>query len=258
MSKYYRGRRKSNIFDPRAKEPFRLSRSKIDLFLECPRCFYVDRKLGVDRPPGFPFSLNIAVDLLLKKEIDTYRKKQEPYPLAKANGVDAVPFQHEKINEWRDAMRGGILYLHKSTNLLISGGIDDLWVNPSGELHIVEYKATAKTESVNIDADWQEGYKRQMEVYQWLFRQNGFKVSQRGFFLYCNGSLTKETFDNKLEFETKIIPYEGKDEWVEPVIHKIHECLVSDNAPPASENCDFCLYRRSVAEVARQVQTTKE
>ena len=45
---------------------WRLSRSKIGLFLECPRCFYIDNKLGTGRPPGFPFNLNSAVDALLK------------------------------------------------------------------------------------------------------------------------------------------------------------------------------------------------
>lgn len=70
MSQYYNPIRTRNLYDKNSKTLFRLSRSKIDLFLECPRCFYLDRKLGVARPPGFPFSLNSAVDKLLKKEFD--------------------------------------------------------------------------------------------------------------------------------------------------------------------------------------------
>ena len=70
MSKYYTGKRTRNLFDPTSKEPFRLSRSKIDLFISCPRCFYQDRRLGVAQPPGYPFNLNSAVDTLLKKEFD--------------------------------------------------------------------------------------------------------------------------------------------------------------------------------------------
>ena len=115
MSKFYRGKRKANMFDPQAKEPYRLSRTRLDLFLECPRCFYFDRRLGVDRPPGFPFSLNSAVDLLLKKEFDSYRAKGESHPVMRSEGIDAIPFQHEKLNEWRDALRGGISYCHKAT-----------------------------------------------------------------------------------------------------------------------------------------------
>ena len=70
MSQYYAGKRVRNLFEPGLKEPFRLSRSRIENFLNCPRCFYLDRKLGVDQPPGYPFSLNAAVDTLLKKEFD--------------------------------------------------------------------------------------------------------------------------------------------------------------------------------------------
>ena len=54
MSQYYNPQRTSRMYIPDAAEPFKLSRSKIDLFLNCPRCFYYDRRLGVGRPPGFP------------------------------------------------------------------------------------------------------------------------------------------------------------------------------------------------------------
>ena len=63
MSQYYNSQRTKGLYTPNASEPFKLSRSKIDLFLSCPRCFYFDRKLGVGRPPGFPFALNSAVTL---------------------------------------------------------------------------------------------------------------------------------------------------------------------------------------------------
>ena len=69
----YNPHRSRNIYDPKSDKPFKISRSKIDRFVECPRCFYVDRRLGTDRPPGFPFNINSAVDTLLKKEFDVYR-----------------------------------------------------------------------------------------------------------------------------------------------------------------------------------------
>ncbi len=245
MSKYYNSTRK-NVFTPGNKEPFKLSRSKIDLFLECPQCFYLDRRLGISRPPGFPFSLNAAVDTLLKKEFDTHRAKETTHPLMAKYGIDAVPFQHKDLERWRNALRGGVEYLHKSTNLLITGAIDDLWVNPEGELIIVEYKATAKNSEVNLDADWQIGYKRQMEIYQWLLRKNGFQVSSTGYFVYVNGKTDREAFDGKLEFDVKIIPYEGNDFWIEDVLTKIKGCLTANEAPQFDSDCDFCRYRKAV------------
>jgi len=169
-SHYYNPNRTKNKFDPNSTEPFRLSRSKIDLFINCPRCFYLDRKLGVGQPPGYPFSLNSAVDKLLKKEFDIHRAKGETHPLMKKYGIDAVPLTHTMMNEWRDSLRGGITYRMPGTNIVVTGGVDDVWVNPEGEYIIVDYKATSKDEEVTLDADWQIGYKRQMEIYQWLFR----------------------------------------------------------------------------------------
>lgn len=77
MSGYYNPQRKTNLYDHQSPTPFRLSRSKIDLFINCPGCFYLDRKLGVAEPPGYPFSLNSAVDKLLKKEL-TFTARKEP------------------------------------------------------------------------------------------------------------------------------------------------------------------------------------
>ncbi|MDD2807788.1 MAG: PD-(D/E)XK nuclease family protein [Patescibacteria group bacterium] len=248
MSQYYNPKRKSNIFDPNSNTPFRLSRSKIDLFLNCPRCFYLDRKLGVAQPPGYPFSLNSAVDLLLKKEFDIHRAQGRPHPMMSAYGIDAVPYNHEKINEWRDALRGGITYLDKENNFLITGGIDDVWINKAGELIIVDYKATAKDSEVSLDADWQIGYKRQMEIYQWLFQKNNFKVSKIGYFVYVNGKTDAKAFDAKLEFDVKVIPYQGNDSWISGTIKKIHQCLMTEILPQPSPDCDFCAYRSAVNE----------
>ena len=47
MSMYYKGKRTRNLYKPGDEKPFRLSRSKLELFMNCPRCFYLDRRLGV-------------------------------------------------------------------------------------------------------------------------------------------------------------------------------------------------------------------
>jgi len=214
--------------------------------MNCPFCFYIEVKLGVPQPPGFPFSLNSAVDKLLKKEFDIHRAAGNPHPLMKSYGIDAVPYSHPQIETWRDAMRAGIQFVHPKTNFLVSGGIDDVWVNPDGELIIVDYKATSKSTEVSLDAPWQIGYKRQMEVYQWLFKQNGFKVSDTGYFVYCNGRSDLAAFDAKLEFDIKILPYVGKHNWIEPALLEMKEVLDNDEPPAKSPDCDYCLYRASV------------
>lgn len=242
---------KKKLFEPASKEPFKLSRSKIDLFMECPRCFYLDRRLGVSRPQGFPFNLNSAVDHLLKKEFDVHRKGKSIHPLMEQYGIDAIPFAHEKMDVWRENFVG-IQTLHDTTNLLIFGAVDDIWINKKEELIVVDYKATSKESEVNLDAEWQDGYKRQMEIYQWLLRQNGFKVSSTGYFVYANGKRDREAFDGKLEFDVKVIPYTGDDSWVDKTLGLIKQCLSDDRVPSSDEKCEYCAYRKAAGEILQK------
>jgi PD-(D/E)XK nuclease superfamily len=223
---------------------WRLSRSKIGLFTECARCFYIDNKLGTARPPGYPFNLNSAVDALFKKEFDVHRAEKTAHPLMKAYKLDAVPFQHEMMDEWRDSLKGGITYFHEPTQMKVCGGVDDVWVDPKNELIIVDYKSTSKDKKIEaLDEEWHSGYKRQMEVYQWLFRRNGFKVSDTGYFVYANASRAEKAFDGKLVFDVTLIPHKGDDSWVEGTLVAIKACLESEEIPAAGEDCDFCRYR---------------
>lgn len=255
MSLYYKGKRTKNIYDPKASEPFKLSRSRIDTFLNCPRCFYLDRKMGVDRPPGFPFNLNSAVDALLKKEFDVYRRQKMIAPLVKEAGLDLIPFSHPQMDVWRENFVG-VQALHKETNLMITGAVDDLWVDKNGVVYVVDYKSTSKDGEVSLEADWQIGYKRQMEMYQWLLRQNGLTVADTGYFVYCNGRTDLPSFSKRLEFDIKIISYTGDASWVEQAITDAHKCLNSPSIPEAGADCDYCLYNKMVQDLDNKKQAS--
>lgn len=249
---YYNPPRYRNLFDPKSKEPFVVSRSKIDSFIKCPRCFYLDRRLGLGEPPMPSFTLNEAVDALMKKEFDILRAKSERHALMEKYNIDAVPLVHNDLADWRDDNRKflGATTLHKKTNLIISGIIDDVWVAPDGTFFMVDYKSTSTTKEISLDDEYKQAYKRQVEIYQWIFRQKGFSVSDTAYFVFANAQKTNEKFDGKLEFAVDIIPHEGKDSWVESTIEKIRACLDSDTIPDYTKDCDHCKYRR----VARRLE----
>lgn len=245
-------RQRALPYRPGQKEPYKISRSKIELFTQCPRCFWLDARLKIKRPDGPPFQINKAVDELLKKEFDSYRIKGEPHPMMVEFGLSAIPYQHDDLDKWRMNFTG-VAALHEPSNLYVFGAVDDIWVNNEGELMVVDYKATAKQSDVTLDADWQMSYKRQMEVYQWLLRANGFKVSDSGYFVYCNGRLDADAFNNRVEFRTKIIPYSGNDEWVEPTLLKMKDCLEGDmpavGKAAMGGECDYCEYAKARTEL---------
>lgn len=249
MNKYHQ--RKQNLYDPHATDPFRLSRSKIDLFLECPRCFYLDRRIGLGRP-GMPgFALNSAVDHLMKNEFDLLRKERKPHALMKQYSIDAIPYDHPDLPVWRDDVYQfvGASTLHKPTNLEICGIVDDVWINPKKELIIVDYKSTSTKEEISLEDEYKQGYKKQMEVYQWIFRQMGFTVNDTGYFVYANATKDREKFDARLEFEMQIISHKGDDLWVEPTIVEMKKCLDGEEIPEEGEECEWCEYRRLMGEV---------
>lgn len=250
MGNYFRERTKP--YQPGQTTAFKVSRSKIELFTQCPRCFWLDARLKIKRPDGPPFQINKAVDELLKKEFDGYRLKSEPHPLMAQFGVSAIPFAHVDLDKWRQNFIG-VQAMHEPSNLLVFGAVDDVWANDSKELIVVDYKATAKQSDVTLDADWQMSYKRQMEVYQWLLRRNGFAVNDTGYFVYCNGRLDMDGFNDRVEFRTKIIPYTGNDDWVEPTLMEMKNCLESDMPPVGTAamggECDYCFYARQRTEL---------
>src|SRR3989344_2421720 len=251
------GKRRSNLYKPGLDSPFNISRSKIALFLECPQCFYLDRRLGISRPDMPGWSLNSAVDSLLKNEFDLLREKREPHRLMLFHRIDAVPFSHPSFPLWRDDNNHklGAFFLHKATNFNVCGIIDDIWQNTkTRQLHIVDYKSTSTDYPISLDGKYKDGYKKQMEVYQWIFKNMGFDVSDTGYFLFANGNKNKPGFHGKLEFESSIIPYEGDTSWIEPLIIKIKKCLDSENIPESSKECQHCAYRQLINKETLKTQ----
>lgn len=246
--------KKRHTFDPDAKRPYRLSRYRIDIFLRCPRCFYLSERMGVERPSFPAFTLNSAVDQLFKKEFDIHRTKNEPHPLMKTYGINAVPFSHPKMDEWRNNFKG-VRTLHEPTNFLVFGAVDDIWVTPNKVLAVVDYKSTSTSRKIDLDSKWKKYYKKQVEVYQWLLgrqkdlKEKGYRVSDKSFFVYANGRKDKKAFDGKLEFDVQIIPYLGDSSWVEPTLKEARALLEKDEIPAPAPDCEYCAYRKEAERI---------
>jgi hypothetical protein len=244
----------------------KLSRSKLELLTECPRCFWLDLKKGVKRPAGFPFTINNAVDYLLKQEFDLYRKKQQPHPVMEAFHVDAIPFEHEKMDSWRHNFTG-VQVQYKPADLLVYGAVDDVWVSPDGALHVVDYKATGANQHHIHDA-----YRRQMEIYEWLLAQNGFDVSPIGYFVFARvskadgfavpseasreggGARKRKVIPDGsmhgavLPFDLFIEPLEGDSAWVPDLLAVARKTIDAEKAPESGAECEYCKYRGAAGE----------
>ena len=267
-------------FNPKNPSPYELSRSKIEAFIKCPACFWLEKAAGV-KFPGMPaFLLNTNTDTLLKKDFDQYRGKG-PHPLMQATGLGHLqPFAHEYMHKWEQSTHFGASpnhfnTVHEPTNILFGGGLDDVWQNSeTGELHIVDYKSTAQM-GVNTKpldesfiappedpkaTDYKASYRRQMDMYQWILRRRGYKVSNTGYFVYVDGQhngeagmLDTETpFVANMKFKVAVIPYEGNDDWVEDALEQAKACLLQSHCPEHTETCEYDAFINAVNDVVNR------
>jgi CRISPR/Cas system-associated exonuclease Cas4 (RecB family) len=220
-----RGKRvkKSSLYSKNVD--FELSRSKFNDFLLCKRCFYLDRVLGIKVPDMPGWTLNSTVDELLKKDID----------------------------KWRDALRGGIKHRYKDTNLIIKGGVDDIWFNKATEeIIIVDYKSQASFYRVNtedyLSNVFHESYKVQMDIYAYLFERNDFNVAEISYFYVANCRKDLDGFNSKLVFDETLVPYRLRTHWIEPKIDEMLTTLNSPDLPYLNSFCQNCACSKARAE----------
>ena len=242
--------RASSIYTPGSNKVFKISRSKFSNFIDCPRCFYLDRVKGLKEPSMPGWALNTAVDDLLKKEFDKHRKSETPHPIMKEYNLNFIPFQHDDMNKWRNSLSGGISYEDKDTNLILHGGVDDVWFNKdTEELVVVDYKAQSKNGTVDAQtylADkYHKSYKIQMDIYVHILRKMGFKVSDTTYFMVCNGEKNYERFDAKINFTITLVPYVSSCDWIPNKLKQMKITLDSKTIPKQNIECEKCVYMES-------------
>lgn len=216
----------------------KLSRSKIELSISCPRCFWLDMNKGIKRPPPAPYTINSSIDSMLKKEFDLHREDGTAHYLLKKYNIDALPYKCEQIDDWRNNFTG-IRFKYTPADFLVFGAVDDIWVNPQKELIVVDYKATGAREYKIYDS-----YKRQIEIYQWLLLKNGFKVCRDGYFVFAKVNQGEGFSRGKLSFDLFIEPQEGDTSWVEASIISARN-IIDGPMPPQKAECLYCQFALS-------------
>lgn len=225
----------------------RLSRSRVELFLECPRCFWLATRGETARPDGPPLRLHLTIDAILKKEFDVYRLRGEPHPTMRLFGIEAVPFRHVEMETWRD-FRQGIAVAHAASGIELYGAVDDIWQHADGRLSVVDYKTTSTRPPVAFTGPHHAAYRRQLELYRWLLQGHGFPLHEEDYWLVANADPDLEALDGRLPLALSVVPYRGSTDWVPDALKGMRECLDSETVPTPAKDCRWCRYRREAAE----------
>tara|TARA_B100000315_G_scaffold12696_1_gene11991 strand:- start:668 stop:1558 length:891 start_codon:yes stop_codon:yes gene_type:complete len=267
------------IYKPNQKEDFSISRSKVENFIKCSRCFYLNLVRGLMEPDCPKMTLNTLTDTLLKKEFDSCRKKNTSHRILKKYKLNhIVPYKNDnfakdeygkvvkkykgKKNEqsvklldaWRD-FRYGVRRRFKNTNIILYGAVDDIWFNSkNNELIVADYKSTQKEESIKqetyFDDQYKKGYKFQLDFYAYLLKGqkeiNGIDndISNDAYFLVVNARGLEKSFDGKMIFEEKLIRHTIDDSYLEDTIENMIVTINSTKIPPSERMCKNCAYAR--------------
>jgi len=150
-----------------------LSRAQLQLFTDCPRCFWLRNRYDVKQPKGYPLALNIAMDQLLKAEFDEFRAAGKLHPILRDNKIEARLFADtEKLTAWRNNFQG-LRWRDPKSGHTLFGAIDDILEFPDDSLAILDYKSSGAREVHIYDS-----YQLQMDVYTFLLQR--WRVREEG------------------------------------------------------------------------------
>lgn len=216
-----------------AEKQIQLSPNSLNLFLECPHCFWLDKNKGIKRPPPYPYALNSSVDALLKEEFDEYRKRKIPHPLFKENGIKAHLFGNQKLlNQWRNNL-AGIRYFDEELQATLFGAVDDVLEFDDGKLAPLDYKSTGSSSAKIYDR-----FQLQLDTYAYLMQKNGYKTAKKGYLAFYVVDKSRGFID-RLPFRKEIVQVETNPQDVYEIFKDAVVVLQQPAPPPHSQDCLF-------------------
>jgi CRISPR/Cas system-associated exonuclease Cas4 (RecB family) len=217
---------------------FKLSPSSLNLFLECPRCFWLQLVKKEKRPEGIFPSLPGGMDKILKVHFDKFMEKSELPPEIKehglANGYKLFD-DKAKLDIWRSNFKG-IQYKDKTSGILLRGAVDNL-LQKGKKLIVLDYK----TRGYPLKKDTHEHYITQMDIYNFLLRKNGYDTADYTYLLFYYPREVTDT--GEVVFDTKLIKIKTDPKRGEKIFKKAIKLLQSGDPPEADKECKYCKLR---------------
>ena len=211
----------------------KLSPSTLNLFLECPRCFWMDKVKGIKRPRGIFPSLPGGMDRVIKLHFDDFRQKNSlPPELNDQNfeGIKLFPDQ-AKLELWR-SWRTGLEYQDTDSSIL-SGALDDLLVK--GDRYIpFDYKTKG---SPTTEADAIKYYQNQLDCYALLLDANRLPTAGFAYLLYYSPKSVGA--NGAVQFELQALKIPTDVERARATFRKA-VALLKGQVPSAGSQCEHC------------------
>ena len=239
---------KKKLYIKNNHTPFSINRSKIDLFFDCNRCFYLDQKHGIKRPHGTPLVINNFIVSHFKNTLNKYRNLKKVIPETTTINKNLVPSNNELLDSWTHPFKG-ISYIDKKTNLKIRANLDDIWFcTETGNNYPVIIKSTSRKKNICSENIW-PGYWKQLSLYSFLLNKNSVKVDSTGILVYLNASEDLPNSSQIIDFRLLIFDRELDQTWIEPTFDRIYQTLNNEEVPESSNGCKYCKYQINIQNI---------
>ena len=239
---------KKKVYIKNNLTPFSINRTKIDLFFDCSRCFYLDQKYGIKKPHGTPLVINNFVVNNYKTILNEYRLNQKVLPESKQINKILIPSNNTYLEDWIHPFKG-IYHVDKKTNFKIKANLDDIWqCKESKKYFPVIIKSTSRKKNLNSENIW-PGYWKQLSLYSFLLSKNSMETSSSGILVYLNVSENLSNELKKIDYELLVFERNLDLTWIEPTFDKIYNTLNSDEVPLNNSNCKYCRYQSNVQRI---------
>ncbi|MGI6595238.1 MAG: hypothetical protein ACOX1Z_00840 [Candidatus Ratteibacteria bacterium] len=217
-----------------------LSPSTINLYRECPRCFYLHMKYEIKRPRGPMPSIAIGLDSVFKKYFDYYRSLKDIPPELKGE-MDGHLIEQLKATYYKDIRQGYTLL----------GKLDDCLVTERKTYVPLDHKTRA-----SVAASIHPAYQLQMELYCVLLEGNGMKTEDTAYLLYYYPlNVSPDEGAGSIMFGMDIKKVNVDMGHATVILEDAITCFEQKNLPDASEECEYCRWVENVNEKSLSATT---
>lgn len=214
------------------KKMLSLSNSTLSLFLECPRCFWLQFNEKIVRPKGIFPSLPTGMDIIIKEYFNRYREKGELPPLIK----DKVEGKLAKIPL-------NLSIVNDSLDLKITGRLDECLELEDDSFIPLDHKTRGKLPD---DLGYSQSYyQTQMDTYTLLLRESGYRTKNLAYIIYYSPGPGE--LHHGIPFGVEVHRIKTYPENAYKYFKQAKSCL-DGTLPSSSADCEFCNWNKEVSQ----------
>ncbi len=215
----------------------KLSPSALNLFLDCPRCFWLEKVKNIKRPRGIFPSLPSGMDRAIKVHFDGFRQKKTLPPEMQGADFQGVQLfgDQGKLELWR-SWRTGLVYQDAESGAALSGALDDLLVR-DGQYIPFDYKTKG---SPTTEEDAVKYYQNQLDCYALLLDANRMPTAGFAYLLYYSPKCVHE--NGEVSFQVQPIRVATDVTRAKKKLRDASTLIRQETLPPLNPSCEYCTW----------------